>query len=109
MNAKDCQRRDLTIQIDLFSVAKIPTRDEVESWGTHGLPPCNESLHILWRKRKLLHHRLSWHCRCEWRQCKPVDSSGLRVCFVKLTPLGMPFCNTVSDRLGRWWRICLLD
>ena len=44
--------------------------------------PRNESLHILWRKRKVLHHHLSWHHRwwnCDWLRL--VGDSDVDVCY----------------------------
>jgi len=43
--------------------------------------PRNESLPILWRKRKVLHHPLSWHHR--WWNCdrlRLVGDSDVDVC-----------------------------
>jgi len=43
--------------------------------------PYNESLHILWSKRKVLHHHLSWHRR--WWNCDrqlTVGDSDVNVC-----------------------------
>jgi len=56
---------------DFFSVAKLPTVAKLQSTtqdliGRHAQTfPCNESLHMLWCKRKVLHRPMSRQRR--WR------------------------------------------
>jgi len=66
--------------------------------------PLHESLDILWRKCKLLHHHLSQHRR--WRNWRKSGREQCGCLFIRLKT-DTPFCNKVNDRLGHRWGICL--
>ena len=99
---------------DLFSllynnepVTKPQSTTQDVIWRLGRTYPRNEPLHIFWRKRKVLHHHLSWHRR--WWNCdrlRLVGDSDVWCLLIglKLTRLGMTYCNTVSARLVHIWQ-----
>jgi len=89
----------LQLLLLFYSLPQSTTQDVI---GRRGRTcPRNESLHILWRKRKVLHHHLSWHHR--WWNCdrlRLVEDSEVDVC---LSDQNVVCTDPPSAISGRLW------